>query len=109
MAPFSNYASIILLRMAYRTRPAVEWIFSLRWAAARCVSTVLMLRLRMDAAAVSGADPIQGRPGFAALLDRIKGNGVRTVIVEDTSRFAPQLMTQELGIALLIKSTVPTL
>ena len=33
-------------------------------------------------------DPIQDRPGFAALLDRIEGNGVRTVIVEDASRFA---------------------
>ena len=31
-------------------------------------------------AAVSGADPIQDRPGFAAVLDRIEGNGVRTVI-----------------------------
>jgi len=46
--------------------------------------------------AVSGADPIESRPGFAALLDRIEGNGVRTVIVEDASRFARQLMTQEL-------------
>ena len=26
-------------------------------------------------AAVSGADPIQDRPGFAARLDRIEGNG----------------------------------
>ena len=34
-------------------------------------------------AAVSGADPIETRAGFAALLDRIEGNGVRTVIVED--------------------------
>ena len=32
-------------------------------------------------AAVSGANPIQDRRGFAALLDRIEGNGVRTVIV----------------------------
>ncbi|MCV4608332.1 recombinase family protein, partial [Escherichia coli] len=44
---------------------------------------------------------IQDRPGFAALLDRIDGNAVRTVIVEDASRFARQLMAQELGIALL--------
>ena len=36
-------------------------------------------------AAVSGADPIETRPGFAALMDRIEGNGVRTVIVEDAS------------------------
>ena len=42
-------------------------------------------------AAVSGADPIETRAGFAALLDRIEGNGVRTVIVEDASRFAREL------------------
>jgi DNA invertase Pin-like site-specific DNA recombinase len=57
-------------------------------------------------AAVSGADPIQDRPGFAALLDRIEGNGVRTVIVEDASRFARELMAQELGITLLISRDV---
>lgn len=51
---------------------------------------------------VSGADPIETRAGFAALLDRIDGNGVRTVIVEDSSRFARELMAQELGITLLI-------
>ena len=52
--------------------------------------------------AVSGADPIDTRPGFAALLERVTGNGVRTVIVEDASRFARQLCTQEAGIALLV-------
>ena len=57
-------------------------------------------------AAVSGADPIETRPGFSALLDMIEGNGVRTVIVEDASRFARDLMVQELGILLLIKRGV---
>jgi DNA invertase Pin-like site-specific DNA recombinase len=57
-------------------------------------------------AAVSGADPIQDRPGFASLLDRIEGNGVRTVLVEDASRFARELMAQELGITLLINRGV---
>jgi DNA invertase Pin-like site-specific DNA recombinase len=57
-------------------------------------------------AAVSGADPIENRAGFAALLDRIEGNGVRTVIVEDVSRFARELVPQELGIALLAKRGV---
>jgi DNA invertase Pin-like site-specific DNA recombinase len=57
-------------------------------------------------AAVSGADPIQDRPGFAALLDRIEANGVRTVLVEDASRFARELMAQELGITLLISRGV---
>src|ERR1700751_711831 len=46
-------------------------------------------------AAVSGADPIEVRPGFSALLDRIESNGVRTVIVEDASRFARELVKQE--------------
>ena len=31
---------------------------------------------------VSGADPIGERPGFKAMLDRIAGNGVRTILVE---------------------------
>jgi DNA invertase Pin-like site-specific DNA recombinase len=57
-------------------------------------------------AAVSGADPIESRPGFAALLDRIESNGVRTVIVEDASRFARDLVTQELGILALTKRGV---
>src|SRR6516165_8127638 len=59
--------------------------------------------------AVSGADPIETRPGFSALLDRIEGNGVRTVIVEDASRFARELVTQELGILALIKRGVRVL
>src|SRR3954453_4770957 len=59
--------------------------------------------------AVSGADPIETRPGFAALLDRIESNGVRTVIVEDASRFARDLVTQELGILALIERGVRVL
>ena len=48
-------------------------------------------------AAVSGADAINSRPGFAALLERIAGNGVRTVIVETANRFARDLIVQETG------------
>jgi DNA invertase Pin-like site-specific DNA recombinase len=59
--------------------------------------------------AVSGADPIEVRPGFSALLDRIEGNGVRTVVVEDASRFARDLVAQELGVLLLIKRGVKVL
>jgi hypothetical protein len=33
-------------------------------------------------AAVSGADPIDMRPGFAAMLERIERNGVRTIIFQ---------------------------
>lgn len=47
--------------------------------------------------AVSGADPINSRPGFVALLERIAGNGVRSVLVEDASRFARDLAVQLAG------------
>jgi DNA invertase Pin-like site-specific DNA recombinase len=52
-------------------------------------------------AAVSGADPVEARPGFTAALARIAGNGVRTIIVETASRFARDLMVQEVGFAML--------
>lgn len=52
-------------------------------------------------AAVSGADPIEARPGFTAALTRIAGNGVRTIIVETANRFARDLMVQEVGFAML--------
>ena len=51
--------------------------------------------------AVNGADPIESRPGFAAALTRIAGNGVRTIIVETANRFARDLMVQEVGYAML--------
>src|SRR5580692_7160427 len=51
--------------------------------------------------AVSGADPVETRKGFAEMLDRIEGNGVRLVIVEDASRFARDLVAQELGVLVM--------
>ena len=48
-------------------------------------------------AAVSGADPVHERPGFAAMLARIEGNGVRAVLVETASRFARDILVQETG------------
>lgn len=51
--------------------------------------------------AVSGADPVETRPGFTTLLARIAGNGVRTIIVETANRFARDLMVQEVGFAML--------
>jgi DNA invertase Pin-like site-specific DNA recombinase len=46
---------------------------------------------------VKGADLVDARPGFAAMLQHVAGNGVRTVVVETTSRFARDLITQETG------------
>jgi hypothetical protein len=48
-------------------------------------------------AAVSGADPIEVRPGFAHLPARIADNGVRTIIVETANRFARDLMVHGPG------------
>jgi DNA invertase Pin-like site-specific DNA recombinase len=52
-------------------------------------------------AAVSGADPVETRPGFAAMLDRIEGDGVRVVLIEDASRFARSIVAQELGLLVM--------
>jgi DNA invertase Pin-like site-specific DNA recombinase len=48
-------------------------------------------------AAVSGADPVGDRPGFAAMLERLLSNGARTIIVESPDRFARDLMVQLAG------------
>ena len=51
--------------------------------------------------AVSGADHVTSRPGFAAMMERIASNGVRTIIVETANRFARDLIVQETGYAML--------
>lgn len=52
-------------------------------------------------AAVSGADAIDGRPGFAQMLTYMLSNGARTIIVENASRFARDLIVQETGYQML--------
>jgi DNA invertase Pin-like site-specific DNA recombinase len=47
--------------------------------------------------AVRGADVITERLGFVAMLDRIAGNGLRTIIVESPDRFARDLAVQLAG------------
>jgi DNA invertase Pin-like site-specific DNA recombinase len=66
-------------------------------------------------AAVSGADPVQGRPGFSEMLEYMLGNGARTVLVESPDRFARELIVQIAGHELLktegielIPTTAPT-
>jgi DNA invertase Pin-like site-specific DNA recombinase len=48
-------------------------------------------------AAVKGTDPVTSRPGFSDMLDRIAGNGVRTIIIESPDRFARDLAIQLAG------------
>jgi DNA invertase Pin-like site-specific DNA recombinase len=52
-------------------------------------------------AAVSGADPVDTRPGFAQLLAYCEANGVNIVLVENAGRFARDLAVQLTGHALL--------
>ncbi|MBL4741045.1 MAG: recombinase family protein [Sneathiella sp.] len=52
-------------------------------------------------AAVSGADPINERPGFSDMLSYLHGNGARIILVESASRFARDLAVQITGHELL--------
>jgi DNA invertase Pin-like site-specific DNA recombinase len=46
---------------------------------------------------VKGDLSVDQRPGFAAMMEHIAGNGVRTIIVETANRFARDLIVQETG------------
>jgi DNA invertase Pin-like site-specific DNA recombinase len=48
-------------------------------------------------AAVSGADPIDARPEFTRMLERLLNNGAKTIIVESADRFARDLLVQLTG------------
>jgi DNA invertase Pin-like site-specific DNA recombinase len=51
--------------------------------------------------AVRGDNAIEARPGFAAMMERLLSNGVRTIVVETASRFARDLIVQEVGFEML--------
>ena len=57
-------------------------------------------------AAVSGADHVETRPGFAEMLAHIDGNGVRLVVVEDINRFGRTVAVQELDLTLMARRGV---
>lgn len=69
-----------------RQRAAVE-----RYARAHRVDLVH----EFQDAGVSGTRELEGRPGLAALLDRVESNGVRLVLVERADRLARDLMVSE--------------
>jgi DNA invertase Pin-like site-specific DNA recombinase len=52
-------------------------------------------------AAVSGAESVSARPGFADMLAALLANGARTIIVESPDRFGRDLMVQLAGHDLL--------
>ena len=47
---------------------------------------------------VSGTSEAAERPGLATLLDRLEHNGIKTVLVENASRLARDLMVQEIAL-----------
>lgn len=47
--------------------------------------------------AIKGSDSIESRPEFAKLLLRLASNGIDSVLVEDPTRFARDLMVQLVG------------
>jgi DNA invertase Pin-like site-specific DNA recombinase len=52
-------------------------------------------------AAVSGADPIETRKGFADMIGRCAADGVKVILVESAHRFARDVVVQELGLRVL--------
>ena len=52
-------------------------------------------------AAISGADHLGDRPGFAAMLAAAATAGATVILVEAASRFARDLVVQETGVAML--------
>lgn len=57
-------------------------------------------------AAISGADPVDARPGFVAALEACRSLGVSTILTENASRFARDLTVQLTGHALLRKAGI---
>jgi len=50
-----------------------------------------------DDPSAKGADTIDTRPGFAAMIEAIAANGCKIIIVETANRFARDLIVQETG------------
>lgn len=58
-------------------------------------------------AAVSGADSIEGRPGFASMMAYLATHPeCRTILVENAGRFARDLMVQEVGYRMLLEQGI---
>jgi DNA invertase Pin-like site-specific DNA recombinase len=56
--------------------------------------------------AVSGADPVDERPMFVAMLRYCETHEIKTILVENASRFARDLMVQLTGHSLLKKQGI---
>lgn len=61
----------------------------------RVLCSRFSLILANPSGAQHGASPLDERPGFAAMLQCLLGNGMRTIIVETASRFARDVIVQK--------------
>lgn len=69
-----------------------------RAAVASCAAAQgLYLVAEFYDAAVSGADPVESRKGFGEMLTAMLSNCARIIVVENATRFARDLMVQEIG------------
>jgi len=57
-------------------------------------------------AAVSGADPIDARPGFTDMLTHCADNGVTVILIETADRLARDLMVQEVAYRRLVEQGI---
>lgn len=67
--------------------------------ARRAKSLKLQLAGEFTDEGISGTTELDDRPGLAALLNHLDAHGVRTVLVENASRLARDLMVQEIILA----------
>lgn len=84
----------------YRQNHAV-----MRYAAASGIEVVACF---WDSA-VKGTDPVETRSGFKAMLEQAQVNHINLILVEDETRFARDLLAQELGLILLANRGIKVL
>jgi hypothetical protein len=53
--------------------------------------------VKLGVVAVFGADPVDSRPGFIALLEYCAASDISIVLIENASRFARDLIVQLTG------------
>lgn len=77
--------------------------------AAFCKASKYELVEEFSDGGVSGTTELEGRPGLAALLDRVESNGVKVVVIERADRLARDLMVSEVILAQFAKAGVKVL
>jgi len=100
-----NIPAVSYLRVSGKGQVAGDGLPRQRAAiAAFCAAASYELVEEFCDGGVRGTTDLEGRPGLAALLDRIESNGVKVVIVERADRLARDLMVSEVILGQLAKA-----